>query len=224
MNDETLDDKQEESTLDDSSPSTVDASADAVDGDNNVDEEVKVKKSEWMEIQKKLEKLPSIEIALEKEREKRQKLALSQEEDKRPRRNSDYEEWKKFREIELQEERQNHELALKSMFLKKYPAIAADNEYGIQKEVVEHYQVLLKGGMSPRTRDDVADLFTKAIRMVKPELFAQSTQDDLGKGYSGMSRGVPEEKEITQEPRLTPAEEKMHSYFNERLKKRGLIT
>lgn len=218
MTDEQEDVKQEEEeTSSDSSADETSSQPDGAGAENNDGRDAEALKKE----------LASVKEALRQEREKRQRLALSQgEEEKKPRKSSDYEDYKRFREMELQEERQIHELEIKSSFLKKYPAIQSDNDYGVDIAVVETYQDLLEGqkrrNRSPRTKDEVANLFEKAIRMVKPEIFAQRQEDDLGRGYEGMSRGMPEEKELTQEPRMNSMERQMHDYISHRLKTRGL--
>lgn len=189
-------------TSSDSSTDQNSDSSDGADSDNNADEDVKLKKSEWEATRKELN---SVKLALKQERERNRNKGLSspvegnEEEDGKParRKNDDVRAIiQEEREKEQKKERVQFEEVEKTNILKRFPKLVSDNQYGIDEQILENYNILLEGrkarNLNPRTQADVAKLLEHAVKMTYPDLFVQEEKErnEKGETYTGMETGM----------------------------------
>lgn len=225
MTEETQDDKQED--LDTSSDASADENQDSSDGagsDTNADEEeVKLTKEDWESMQGEL---ASVKKALAIEREKKRK-PLSHVEEKEVAVKEDDKSLSipKWRLEEIRQERLNYEDKEKDRILKRFPAIAADNEYGINDEVRENYISLIEisrqQGYAPRTREDVAQFLERAVKMTRPDLYiAELKAKEAGGGdYAGTEHGMAYENQDKEVKPMSPADRAFAEHVDSILKK-----
>lgn len=186
-----LDEKEKDlDNLSSSSDDEIQNSSDGEDTDNN-EEEVVLKKSELTALKKELK---SIKIALREERGEKRTSDLSLKKKKVvEEEENDEVSLPKWRIKEIEQERVEHETNEKKKILKRFPSLAANNDYGINEEIIEAYNDLLQGkirrGRYPRTKEEVAALLEKAVKLIKPDLFIEELKEGEKNEYNGLERG-----------------------------------
>lgn len=191
-------------------------SSDAEGGDTD-DEEVSVKKGDWEKVQTELK---SIKQALKEEREKKKDTDLSSKNKKVVEKEEEKDlSIPKWRVKEIETERISHEASEKKKILKRFPSLAADNDFGIDEDVVENYNDLLQGcirrGKLPRTKEDVLTLLEKAVKITHPDLLVEEAKNKDGEenNYTGLERGESK-REGAPSPKLSEQDKKFKEHIN----------
>ena len=180
---EELRDKEDSDTSSDSRSEETEGSSNAAGGDKNADELENTRKE-----------LDSLKQALKEEREKNRKKGFSEKKEEESKRETELDTksldnettferlYNDRRAKELQEDRVEYEEEVKKEMVKRFPALKADNSFGIKNEIIEAYNDLLEGrvkrGLFPRSKNTVSELVEKAVRIVHPEFFVKSSKED----------------------------------------------
>ena len=223
MTDESLDVNKED--LDTSSDSSSDENKDSSTGADSVKndgEEVTLTKSEWENTQTQIANLNK---ALKIEREKFKKPGLTDIEVDKVDKPSQFEEqYSAIRTKELLAERKEHEALAKLQIIKRFGKLQADNDFGLDTNVVEAYQDLLEGrnkrNSPPRNQQAVMELLERAVKMVHPDMYVAELKRREEEGtYEGVggSHGI---RDDVDKPRLNSSEKKLVEAVDNLLKSR----
>lgn len=195
----------------------ADSSSEAAGRDNNAGD-VKA------ELEARNQELASVKEALRREREKNRRSGISSPSEESGKRSNKEIEEAVYRvyEEKAREERIAYEIEAKKEFLRRFPSIAANNDIGLSDDIVDNYNLLLRGQKSsPRTKEGVVRLLEDAVKISRPDLFvseykARQEQNN----YEGMESSQALEGEIKNEEniRRNPRETQIHNYFNQRIK------
>lgn len=193
----------------------------AEDGVKNEDGDITITKADWDNTQIQIANLNKA-LKVERDKTKLEGLTTNEEKEDINKTSQKFEEnYTKIRETEMAAERRENEAIAKAHITKRFGTLQADNDFGLDEQVVEAYQDLLDGrkkrGFPTHTQKAVSETLERAVKMVHPDLYVKELkrQEEEGTDYTGVggARGMePENK-----PRLNNKEKALTAAVDQML-------